>query len=68
MKVLNGYSKIRQNTVLTIGNFDGIHKGHQKIIKKVVELSKKNNLKSVVITFRPHPNIFLKKILNPLNY
>jgi len=65
MKVLNGYSKIRQNTVLTIGNFDGIHKGHQKIIKQVVELSKKNNLKSAVITFRPHPNDFFKKNSKP---
>ncbi len=65
MKVLNGYSKIRQNTVLTIGNFDGIHKGHQKIIKKVVELSKKNNLKSIVITFKPHPIEFFKKNSKP---
>ena len=65
MKVLNGYSKIRQNTVLTIGNFDGIHKGHQKIIKQVVELSKKDNLKSVVITFKPHPIEFFKKNSKP---
>ena len=68
MKILNGYSKVRKkNTVLTIGNFDGVHKGHQEIIKQTVKLSKKNNLKSVVITFKPHPNDFFKKVLNHLN-
>ena len=66
MKILNGYSKVRKkNTVLTIGNFDGVHKGHQEIIKQTVKLSKKNNLKSVVITFKPHPNDFFKKDLKP---
>ena len=62
MKILYGYSKIKnKNSVLTIGNFDGVHKGHQKIIKQTVKLSKKKNLKSVVITFKPHPNEFLNK-------
>ena len=66
MKILNGYSKVRKkNTVLTIGNFDGVHKGHQEIIKQTVKLSKKNNLKSVVITFKPHPNDFFKKDSKP---
>ena len=66
MKILNGYSTIKkQNTVLTIGNFDGVHKGHQKIIKQIVKLSKKKNLKSVVITFKPHPSVFLKKNYKP---
>ena len=66
MKILNGYSKVRKkNTVLTIGNFDGVHKGHQEIIKQTVKLSKKNNLKSVVITFKPHPNVFFKKDSKP---
>ena len=66
MKILNGYSIIKkQNTVLTIGNFDGVHRGHQKIIKQIVKLSKKKNLKSVVITFKPHPSVFLKKNYKP---
>ena len=67
MKILYGYSKIKiKKTVLTIGNFDGVHKGHQKIIKQTVKLSKKKNLKSVVITFKPHPSVFLKKNNKPL--
>ena len=66
MKILNGYSKIiKENTVITIGNFDGIHKGHQKILKNIVKISKKNNLKSVVITFKPHPNEYFKKNYKP---
>ena len=65
MKILNGYSKIKKNTVLTIGNFDGVHKGHQEIIKQAVKISKKNNLKSIVITFKPHPIDFFKKNSKP---
>ena len=61
MKILDGYLSLKKGAVLTIGNFDGIHKGHQKIIKKNVEISKKNNLKSVVITFDPHPKEFFNK-------
>ncbi len=38
-------------TVVTIGNFDGLHKGHQKLIKKTVQIASKNNLKSLVCSF-----------------
>lgn len=43
------------DTVITIGNFDGVHIGHQKIIDKVVELSKKYNFESILFTFNNHP-------------
>lgn len=44
-----------ENTVVTIGNFDGIHKGHIKLIKEAVEEAKLKNYKSVVFTFENHP-------------
>lgn len=57
------------HTCVTIGNFDGIHRGHQELIKESVDFSKKNGFKSVVFTFANHPaNYFkpghVKKIVN----
>ncbi|MEG1312368.1 MAG: bifunctional riboflavin kinase/FAD synthetase [Romboutsia sp.] len=50
-----------KKSIVTIGNFDGLHKGHQVLIKKAVESSKKRNAKSVVFTFENHPaNYFAK--------
>ena len=48
------------DTVVTIGTFDGIHIGHQKIIKQVVEMAKRNQLFPTVLTFFPHPRMVLK--------
>jgi len=45
-------------TVVTIGNFDGVHLGHQELIRQVVNAARGLKLKSVVITFDPHPVIF----------
>ncbi len=47
--------KISYPTIVTIGIFDGVHKGHQKILKKVLKEAKASRLKSVVVTFDPHP-------------
>lgn len=44
-----------RHCVATIGNFDGLHIGHQKIIRDVVERAGELGLQSVVITFDPHP-------------
>ncbi|MBZ4644289.1 MAG: riboflavin kinase / adenylyltransferase [Deferribacteres bacterium] len=46
---------IQKDTVVTIGNFDGCHIGHRKIISRVVELSKKYNFEPVLFTFNNHP-------------
>ena len=43
------------NTIITIGTFDGVHKGHKQVIKKLNNIAKKQGLESVVLTFYPHP-------------
>lgn len=48
------------NSVVTIGSFDGIHLGHQKLINECMDIAKNQNLKSVVLSFYPHP----RKVLN----
>ena len=44
-------SKNIKQSVITIGTFDGVHKGHQAILNKVVDVAKKANLKSIVLSF-----------------
>ena len=48
-----------RNSILTIGSFDGLHRGHQEIIKKVITTANAVGEKSVVITFDPHPKEIL---------
>ncbi|HXC97019.1 MAG TPA: bifunctional riboflavin kinase/FAD synthetase [Edaphobacter sp.] len=43
------------HTVATIGNFDGVHRGHQLVIAEVVERARSLGIKSLAITFEPHP-------------
>ena len=68
MKVYNNLSELPefQNAVITIGSFDGVHKGHQKIIEKLRQLAKSIKGESVVITFHPHPRIVLQPNNNKL--
>lgn len=60
---LDSYSST-QKTFVTIGTFDGVHKGHQKVLKKLVTSAKKNNAKSVLLTFFPHPRMVLQEDVN----
>ena len=59
-KSIDEYNESK-SSVVTIGTFDGIHIGHQKIFNKVINVSKQSNLSSVVLTFFPHPRIILNK-------
>ena len=57
MKVIRGIPPAANWTpcALTIGNFDGVHRGHQALLKKLVATAKAQNLQSCVMTFEPHP-------------
>ncbi|MEL3971284.1 bifunctional riboflavin kinase/FAD synthetase [Rossellomorea oryzaecorticis] len=45
--------------VLALGYFDGVHKGHQRVIRTAVETAKEQNVHSAVMTFDPHPSVVL---------
>ncbi len=52
----------KENTsIITIGTFDGVHIGHQEIIKKLVKQGSKNECNSVILTFFPHPRMVLQR-------
>lgn len=55
-------------TVSAIGFFDGIHKGHQEVIRQAVNKAKENNMESAVITFFPHPSVVLRKDVQHVKY
>ena len=63
MKVFNSFDEIknRDETVIALGNFDGVHKGHQQIIERTVRSAKAVGLKSAVFTFSNHPSSVLGK-------
>jgi riboflavin kinase/FMN adenylyltransferase len=63
VKKIEAY-KSNSDTVVTIGTFDGVHIGHQKIIKRLVNTGKQSGLKSVILTFFPHPRMVLQKDSN----
>lgn len=57
MNIYFGFEEIKQikNAVVTTGSFDGVHVGHQVILKRLSETAKKINGETVLITFYPHP-------------
>lgn len=64
MRIIRGLRNLKKSiraSAVTIGVFDGVHIGHRKIISRVVDTAKKNNIESVVVTFDPHP----AKVLSP---
>ena len=64
MKIFEGSSQITEklhNPVVTIGNFDGVHLGHQALFARVIDRARAIDGVSVVYTFDPHP----LKVLQP---
>ncbi|CAH8282239.1 riboflavin kinase/FMN adenylyltransferase [Mariniflexile fucanivorans] len=71
IKNINAYKSI-EPTIVTIGTFDGVHVGHQKIVKRLINIGTQTHLKSVILTFFPHPRMVLQKdssikLINTLN-
>ena len=74
--ILNIYNNLSNykptnKSVLTLGTFDGVHLGHLRLLKKIVDDSKKERLESIVLTFFPHPRMVLQndselKLLNTI--
>ena len=62
----------KDKTAITIGTFDGVHVGHRKILKRLVNSAKKEGLQSALLTFFPHPRMVLQhnaelKLINTLD-
>ena len=56
MQVLRAIpARAAQPSVLTIGNFDGVHRGHQTLLARLVETARACNARATVLTFEPHP-------------
>jgi len=73
LKIIDKFNTFSVNgrTVVTIGTFDGVHLGHQKIIERLKTIAKEKRLKSVILTFFPHPRMVLQsgvdiKLLNTI--
>jgi riboflavin kinase/FMN adenylyltransferase len=62
MEIFNSPDDISDDfrgAIVTIGNFDGVHRGHQHIFQKIVREARQEKSKAVVITFEPHPKMVL---------
>jgi len=57
---INNYNS-KNPSIITIGTFDGVHIGHRKILERLINNAKSNGLKSVLLTFFPHPRMVLQK-------
>lgn len=74
MKVYRGLEEFEKldNAVMTTGTFDGVHQGHRKILDRLMEVAKKSNGESVLLTFFPHPRMVLQpesdlKLINTID-
>src|SRR5580765_5442138 len=52
-------------TIVSVGNFDGIHCGHQHVLREMVRRARENHASSVVVTFEPHPFRILRPDVTP---
>ena len=73
MKIFNSINDFTcsKKTTFTLGTFDGVHIGHRKILEKLIKNTENDQTESLVLTFFPHPRMFLKgqsdiKLLNTI--
>ena len=66
VKSLKDFKKL-SNSVITVGNYDGIHKGHHDVLSYIVEEGKKRSIPSCLITFDPNPFYILSNKTTPIN-
>jgi riboflavin kinase / FMN adenylyltransferase len=67
MRVVQGIQSLSQqlvHPVVTIGNFDGVHQGHQEIIQQAIDQARARKGMAVALTFRPHPQVALHPEVN----
>lgn len=74
MKIFHSITEFKstKKTIVTIGTFDGVHIGHQKIIEKLIKGAKNSEYESLILTFFPHPRMVLQgnssiKLLNTID-
>ncbi|MGH8596118.1 MAG: bifunctional riboflavin kinase/FAD synthetase [Gammaproteobacteria bacterium] len=63
MEIIRGVNSVRnahRGCVATIGNFDGVHRGHQAVIRKLLELARANGLPAAIVVFEPQPAEFFR--------
>jgi riboflavin kinase/FMN adenylyltransferase len=69
MEIHDGYEGLSlKNPVVTIGIFDGVHRGHRVLLDTLVKIASSTGSDSVVITFNPHPRLVLDKGSNSLHF
>jgi riboflavin kinase / FMN adenylyltransferase len=61
LKDIPCYEKLEEEHAITVGVFDGVHLGHQYLLKKLIENAQRRGLKGCVLSFYPHPS----KVLSP---
>lgn len=63
MKVFYSFKELEfdKNTVLTVGTFDGVHRGHQAILSTLLDIARSTNSRDLVMTIHPHPQQVLQK-------
>ena len=57
----------QRNACVALGNFDGVHKGHQAVLKAAMQKAKELSTKSAVLAFDPHPRDFFQAETKPFH-